>query len=120
MLAELYPKEPLRLLRLDSAEEVQLSDAVTERLPQARALVHVMLLEEPVRPAELGVHLDPSALAALVELGLLVEESGRLRTDGYRIVPFEGLLLVASALAARPAGGLEPGRRVPSVYLGAD
>jgi methyltransferase family protein len=120
LVAELLGPEPLRLTSLTSAEEVALSDAIHERASHVRALLHLVALEEPVRPAELESHLDAKALSGLVDLGLLVEEDGRLRTDCYRLVPMDGFFLVASPLLFRSDPGGHATRRVPSAYLGSD
>ena len=120
LVAELFGPESIRALRMTSAEEVALSDAVAERSPHARHLVALCLLEESVRKSDLVPCLPAAALGDLVDLGLLVEDGSRLRMDAFRIVPFGGLLLIASplVLAAEPDGA--PGRRIPTAYLGQD
>jgi SAM-dependent methyltransferase len=120
VLSELLPGGPFELLTLSSVREVALADAIHETLGKLGALFDLFAIEEPVPASALDGLLDAAAIGGLVEMGFLNEDGGLLRSDGYRVVPYGGLLLAASGLMLRTDAWGSPVGRRPAVYLGSD
>lgn len=71
-------------------------------------LLRLLRLGQSLARADVQEIFSDELINELIDLGLLVDSGGRLSTDGYTIIPWLGLYIIANSNIMRIGGQLEP------------